>query len=88
MIPICKTMKDTIKGAVIKAMKLSTSPMTSREVYNKIISHSLYKFNAKNPEAIVSSVLRQHTSNLTLKTSRDEKLFVLDANGKYRLIDQ
>ncbi|MCB1192133.1 MAG: hypothetical protein H7A23_12215 [Leptospiraceae bacterium] len=78
--------KLTIKQAIIKTMEKEGKPLTSQEVYNSIVKHNLYTFGAKDPKAVVNSEIRQHCEGLDLKTSKPEKLFKLEKDGKYSLL--
>lgn len=78
-------MKKTIRQAVVEAFKIKTKPMTPKEVYQTIIEHNLYTFNAKSPQSLVTSELRKHCDGLNLKTSRPEKFFTFMNDGTYYL---
>ena len=52
--------KRTIREAAIEALKRSGKPLSANEVYNFIIEHDLYRFNAENPENIVKVEIRRH----------------------------
>lgn len=79
--------KQTIKQAIIETLKNEGKPLSSREVYNGILKHKLYKFGAKDPHSIVKAEIRKYCEGLDLKTSKPEKLFKLEEDGKYSLLD-
>jgi restriction system protein len=78
-------MKKIIKDAIIEVLKLSRTPLTSREIFETIVKSNLYTFNAKSPESLVSGQLRQHCEGVVLKTSKPNKFFKIK-DGKYTLL--
>jgi len=78
--------QTTIKDAVQTVIKESGQPMTAQEAHDAIVARNLYEFGAKQPVAIVQTVLRRHTEGVDLKKSSPEKLFRLTAEKRYTVI--
>ncbi len=81
----------TIVEAVKAVLATSSTGLTSREVYQQIISRNLYSFPAKKPEAVVNTTIRRHCLGLDFPTANAVKHFkIVSYNGKkpcYGLID-
>lgn len=78
--------KNTIKEAVLEILKKSKSPMTSKEIYNAIVSNKLYEFKTKTPQSIVNAEIRKNCDGVNLKSaSSNKKLFKIDGE-KYSII--
>ncbi len=76
----------TIKEAVLEILNQSKSPMTSKEIYNAIVSNKLYEFKTKTPQTIVNAEIRKNCEGLNLKSaSSNKKLFKFDGE-KYSII--
>lgn len=80
---------------IIEALKIVMSDvstgLTSKEAYQEIINRSLYSFPAKNPAAVVNSIIRRHCLGLDFPTANSIKHFkIVSYRGKkpcYGLID-
>lgn len=81
----------TIVDAVKAVLSSSVVGMTSKEVYQEIISRELYSFPAKKPDAVVNSIIRRHCLGLDFPTANAIKHFkIVSYKGKkpcYALID-
>lgn len=81
----------TIVEAVKEVLSASNSGLTSREVYQQIITRNLYSFPAKKPDAVVNSTIRRHCLGLDFPTANAVKHFrIVSYKGKkpcYGLID-
>jgi restriction system protein len=77
--------KGTIRSAIIKILSESNKSLSPMEVYNKIMEQKLFEFKAKNPVAIVNSVIRKNCLGVNLKKSNSEKQFEMKENGRYIL---
>jgi len=75
----------TIKEAIVDILKLENVPLSSSEIYKKIVDKKLYEFKAKNPIAIVNSELRKNCYGVNLKKSNSDKIFERIENGKFML---
>ena len=79
-------MKPTIPNAIAAVLKASSVPMSANEIYQGIISRSLYQFNSDAPLSIVRSQLRRRCMGLEFPTAEPVKLFSMAENGKYALL--
>lgn len=77
--------KRTINQAIEEALKREGIPMRAKELYNRIIEDDLYRFKAVNPEHIVRTQLRRHSTNLHFPTAHKSKHFVFLKDGTYWL---
>lgn len=75
--------KRTIREAVIDALTRSGKPLYAKEIYNFIISHDLYRFNAENPEGIVKVEIRRHCEGVEFPTAKTNKYFKILLDGTY-----
>jgi hypothetical protein len=50
----------TIKQAVIKVLEEEEKPLTSKEIYAKILEKDYYRFKAEKPLYIVQVEIRRH----------------------------
>ena len=75
----------------VKAVLANNSGLTSKEVYQQIVSNNLYSFPAKNPAGVVNSIIRRHCLGLDFPTANAVKHFqIVSYKGKkpcYGLID-
>lgn len=79
--------KRTIREAIIEALKQSEKALSARSIYNFIISHDLYRFNAVNPEGIVKVEIRRHCEGVEFPTAKPDKYFILLLDGTYWIKD-
>lgn len=81
----------TIIEAIKEVLSAETVGMTSREIYDEIISKNLYVFPAANPPAVVNNIIRRHCLDLNFPTANVVKYFkIVGYRGKktlYALID-
>jgi len=78
----------TINQAIIDVFKKEGKPLTSKEIYNKIIENDYYRFRAEDPVNIVRIQLRRHCINLDFPTASPTKLFQALKDGTYWLKDK
>ncbi|UYG05542.1 restriction endonuclease [Halomonas sp. LR3S48] len=67
----------TIVEAIKKVMQDVGKPLTYKEIYQEIIYKNLYRFGAKDPEALVNSKLRKHCLGLDFPSASPAKHFVI-----------
>lgn len=79
--------KRTIREAAIEALKKSGKPLIVRDIYNYIIAHDLYRFNAEDPEHIVKVLLRRHCEGLDFPSASQKKYFRILLDGTYWIND-
>lgn len=81
----------TIIEAIKEVLSSEMVGMTSREIYDEIISKNLYVFPAANPPAVVNNIIRRHCLDLNFPTANAVKHFkIVGYRGKktlYALID-
>ena len=65
----------TIAEAIKFIMKRERRPLTSAEIYQKIVELNLYSFGAKNPKAIVNGTIRRHSLGIDFPTANPVKYF-------------
>ena len=75
----------TIIEAVTEVLKKNNSGLSAWEITDAIIEQKLYSFNSTNPTSIVNSTIRKSCVGIDLKLSKKEKVFKLNAEGKYKL---
>lgn len=75
----------TIIESVIEVLK-EKSPLTYKEIYQQIIEKDLYRFGAKNPEAVVNGEIRRHCHGLNFPSASVVKYFQLSGKrGRWDL---
>ncbi len=75
-------MKTTIKSAAQQAIKIKGQALKSKEIYEVILEHKLFEFNATSPMSVLNSVLRKYSGSV--KNGKVvEPCFSFDTNGKY-----
>jgi len=79
--------KGTIREAIIDALTRSGKPLYAKDVYNFIIKHDLYRFNAENPEGVVKVEIRRHCEGVEFPTAKQNKYFKILPNGTYWIKD-
>ena len=79
--------RRTIREAVIEALKRSEKPLSAKDIYNFIIEHDLYRFNAENPENIVKVEIRRHCEGVEFPTAKPNKFFKILLDGTYWIKD-
>jgi len=76
----------TIVEAIEEVMKSEGRPMTSAEVYDAIISSSLYQFKADKPVHVVHTQIRRHCQGLDFSSASPHKRFQIVEGGKFFLL--
>lgn len=79
--------KKTMSSAVIEALKVTGKPLSAKDIYEVIKKNDLYEFKAKQPEALLNSMIRKHCLGIDLRTSKKDKYFQIMSDGKYWLND-
>ncbi len=77
----------TIQEAAIEALRRNGKPLSTKEIYNSIIEHDLYRFNAENPENIVKIEIRRHCEGVEFPTAKSNKVFKILLDGTYWIKD-
>lgn len=73
----------TILECIKAVLKTNPAGLTSKEVYNQIITQDLYRFGAKNPISVVNGELRRHCAGLDFPTAHPVKFFsIVGYEGK------
>lgn len=80
--------KRTIPEAIVETFKKVDTPMFYMDIYDYIIAHDLYRFNADRPQDIVKASLRRHCVGLDFPSARNEKYFQILRDGTYWLKDR
>lgn len=65
----------TIIDAIKQVLADEQIGLTSREIYEKIVSKGLYNFGAKDPKGIVNGIIRKHCSGIDFPTASPVKHF-------------
>jgi restriction system protein len=65
----------TIVGAIKEVLASALAPLTSKEIYNLIITRELYNFGAKSPEGLVNNKIRKHCYGLDFPSASPVKHF-------------
>jgi restriction system protein len=80
--------KRTISEAAVEALRRSGKPLSAKDIYNVIIEHDLYRFNAENPENIVRVEIRRHCEGIEFPTAKSNKFFQILRDGRYWIKDE
>lgn len=75
--------KRTIILAIKEVMQSRGKPMTVQQIYDAIVSESLYSFKASQPVHVVRSQIRRHCFGLDFPTAADIKHFEMRGKDKY-----
>jgi len=78
-------MKKTIKEAIIDVMG-GSKPLSSREIYERIVEKKIYEFKSKTPISIINSELRRNCKGIEIKKSNTKKIFEQNEDGTFSLI--
>lgn len=57
----------TIRDAIMQVLFKYKSPLTPKEIYDKISDSKLYTFNSKTPISVVTSELRKACEGVSIK---------------------
>jgi len=79
--------KRTIREAAIEALKRSGKPLSSKDIFEFILKHDLYRFNAENPLNIVNGEIRRHCVGIDFPTAKSDKDFQILIDGTYWIKD-
>ena len=77
-----------MQEASTEALKIIGKPSIIKDIFDVIVLHDLYRFNAERPQDIVKTSVRRHTRGLDFPSARLEKYFQLLKDGKYWIIDE
>lgn len=67
----------TIIEAILEVFRIEGKPLLTKDIYNKIIEHDLYRFRAQKPEDFVQIQFRRHCAELDFPIASSIKLFLL-----------
>ncbi|MGQ2982971.1 restriction endonuclease [Flavobacterium sp.] len=79
--------KKTIPEAIIETFNRVRKPLSHIDVYDYIVLHDLYKFNAEKPQDIVRVTIRKHSEGIDFPSARRTKYFQALKDGTYWLKD-
>jgi restriction system protein len=79
--------KRTIKEAIVDVLRKVGTPLSPKEIYNKIIELDYYRFNSETPLHIVSTELRRHSKGIDFPAAHKKKHFQFLNNGTYWIVD-
>ena len=80
--------KITIIEAIKKVMQEKGAPMTTKEIYDRIISAELYIFHTDNPVHVIRSQIRRHCKGIDFPSSSNVKQFELRGDNKYFYLEK
>ena len=80
--------KITIIEAIKKVMQEKGTPMTTKEIYDGIISAGLYIFHTDNPVHVIRSQIRRHCKGIDFPSSSNVKHFELRGDNKYFYLEK
>jgi hypothetical protein len=75
--------KQTIAQAAIAVLQAAKQPMTAGEITQVILDQGLYRFNTKDPRAMVRGAIERRAEGVDRKNSTEVKLFKKLPDGKY-----
>lgn len=73
----------TIVEAIKVAIQNSGTPLTVKQIYEKIVTNKLYEFAAKNPIGVVAGQIRRHCLGIDFPTANPVKHFKLVGKNLY-----
>ncbi len=79
--------RNTISEAAIEALTRFGKPLSAKAIYDYIIEHDLYRFNAEDPENIVKISIRRHCEGVDFPSAKTTKFFKILLDGKYWIKD-
>ena len=82
--------KDTFISATKKVMRANNNkPMTSIEIWDKILEANLYQSSGLTPESTLNALLRRHSKNSDVKNKAIKPIFVtiVGSPNKFQLIN-
>lgn len=80
--------RTTIISAITKVLKDSSTPLSIKAIYDKIIINDYYQFKAHDPLSVVRVELRRHCKGVEFSTASRRKYFQILNSGTYCLIEQ
>lgn len=69
----------TILDACVAALREAGKPLSSDEIYERVVENGLYEFGAKDPKSMVRATLRKH-----LRSTGDKRVLEV-TKGVYQL---
>jgi restriction system protein len=81
-------MADTINEAIKDVLISSSSPMSPNDIYDAIVSRSLYSFHADDPRHVVRSQLRRHSLGLEFPSASRVKHYKALEDGTFTLLEK
>lgn len=82
--------KDTFISATKKVMRANNNkPMTSIEIWDKILEMNLYQSSGLTPESTLNALLRRHSKNSDVKNKSIVPIFItiVGSPNKFQLIN-
>lgn len=73
----------TIIEAILTVMKDTGTPLSGKEVYQRIVEKKIYEFHAQRPEHVVVTQIRRHCRDLDFPTANPRKYFGMTSDGKF-----
>ena len=80
--------KITIIDAIKKVMQEKGVPITTKEIYDGIISAGLYIFHTDNPVNVIRTQIRRHCKGIDFPSSSNVKHFELRGDNKYFYLEK
>ncbi|SFU75500.1 restriction system protein [Pustulibacterium marinum] len=79
--------KKTVYEVALGVLEKMGKPLSIKEIYDYIVLHDLYKFNAESPEDIVRVSVRSRSEGLDFPSARRTKYFQFLKNGTFWIKD-
>jgi len=80
-------MDRTIEEAIVQVLKRNPDGLTPAEITDKIKEQKLYQFHTEEPVTVVDHTIRKSCVGVDIKVSKEEKVFKMAAEGRYKLKD-
>ena len=77
--------KKTLDQVIVEVLEKAQESLRVEEIYRRIIEDGLYDFKSDTPVHIVRTALRRKSSNLELKNSKKNRLYIYLPDGTYNL---
>lgn len=77
--------KKTLDQVIVEVLEKAQESLRVEEIYRRIIEDGLYDFKSDTPVHVVRTALRRKSSNLELKNSKKNRLYIYLPDGTYNL---
>jgi hypothetical protein len=77
--------RSTLVNAIYNVLKSANHGLSPKEIFELIVETQSFHFKAKSPLNIIQSTIRKSCVGVSLKKSKDKKLFRLTGDGKYTI---